>query len=59
MLLLWNSSYGQKKFKVEVKETGTWREIYSLVDEEGKTIRQLDIAKYYICESGVKAISKQ
>ncbi len=48
LLLFWNCSYGQKKFRVEVKETGTWREIYTLVDEEGKIIRQLDTAKYYL-----------
>jgi hypothetical protein len=39
---------GQKKFKVEVKETGTWKDIYSLIDEEGKIIRQLDSSEYYV-----------
>lgn len=48
LLLFCNLSYGQKKFKVEVKETGTWRDIYCLIDEDGKMIRQLDTAKYLI-----------
>ncbi|HVK96899.1 MAG TPA: WG repeat-containing protein [Flavisolibacter sp.] len=41
--------YGQKKFKVVEKETDTWRSIYSLIDEQGKVIRELDTAKYYMC----------
>jgi hypothetical protein len=44
-----NLLYGQKKFKVVAKETGTWRDIYCLVDEQGKLIRELDTAKYYVC----------
>lgn len=48
LLLFCNFCFGQKKFKVEVKETGTWRDIYSLVDEDGKIIRQLDTATYYV-----------
>lgn len=43
------NTYGQTKFKVVVTETGTWRELYSLVDENGKTIRKLDTSKYYVC----------
>jgi hypothetical protein len=41
-------TYGQKKFKVVVKETGGWQEIFSLVDENGKLIRQLDTARYFV-----------
>ncbi|MDB5120625.1 MAG: hypothetical protein JWN56_1843 [Sphingobacteriales bacterium] len=48
LLLSCNFTYGQKKFKVEVKETGTWRDIYCLIDEQGKVIRQLDTSKYYV-----------
>jgi len=48
VLLFCHFAYGQKKFKVKVKETGTWRDIYCLVDEKGKVIRQLDTSKYYI-----------
>lgn len=48
LLLFCNLSYGQKKFKVEVKETETWRDIYYLIDEDGKMIKQLDTAKYLI-----------
>lgn len=42
----------QIKFKVEERETETWRSIYSLIDEKGKTIKVLDSAKYYHCISG-------
>lgn len=51
-VLLYSFCYGQKKFKVEAKETGTWKRVYSLVDEHGKLIRQLDTAKYYISLNG-------
>lgn len=47
LLLLAGSTFGQKKFKVVVTETDTWRNIYSLVDENGNVIRKLDTAKYY------------
>lgn len=47
-LLFCNLGYGQKKFKVEVKDTGTWRDIYCLIDEQGNLIRQLDTSKYYV-----------
>ena len=49
LLLFSNLLCGQKKFKVTVKVYDTWREIYSLIDEQGKLIRQLDTAKYYTC----------
>ena len=49
LLLFVGSTYGQKKFKVIVTEADTWRNIYSLVDENGKLIRKLDTAKYYAC----------
>ena len=42
-------TYGQKKFKVVVKETDSWQEMFSLVDENGKLIRQLDTEKYFVC----------
>lgn len=48
LLLSVGITYGQKKFKVVVKETGGWQEIFSLVDEDGKLIRQLDTAKYFV-----------
>ena len=32
-----------------VTETGTWKDIYSLVDESGKLIRKLDTSKYLMC----------
>jgi hypothetical protein len=49
LLLCIGTTYGQKKFKVVVTETNTWRDIYSFVDEDGKFIRQLDTAKYLVC----------
>ncbi len=39
--------YGQKQFKVVSKETGSWRQVYYLVDENEKIIRQLDTSKYF------------
>ncbi len=47
LLLSTNFSYGQKKFKVVATETG--RPSYSIVDEDGKLLRQLDTAKYFMC----------
>ena len=38
----------QTAFKVEQKETETWRSIYSLVDEKNNLIKVLDSSKYYI-----------
>ena len=49
ILLTTSTIYGQKKFKVVVKETETWRSIYSFVDTKGKTFRQLDTSNYYTC----------
>lgn len=49
LLLAFTISYGQVKFKVVQKETDTWRNIYCLVDTNGKTIRQLDTSTYYAC----------
>jgi hypothetical protein len=46
--LILNLVNAQTKFKVEGKETKTWRSIYSLIDESGKTLKVLDSAKYYI-----------
>src|SRR6218665_1135241 len=48
LLFIFNVALGQKKFKVEVKETGTWQNLYLFVDEKGNIIRQLDTSKYYI-----------
>ena len=42
----------QTKFKLVEKETDTWRSIYSLVDENNKTLKVLDSAKYYMPFSG-------
>lgn len=42
----------QTKFKLVAKETDTWRSIYSLVDENNKTLRVLDSAKHYMPLSG-------
>lgn len=47
-ILFLNTVNAQTKFKVVQEETGTWRSIYSLVDEGGKVIRVLDSAKYLI-----------
>lgn len=49
LLLGFGITYGQKKFKVVVKETGDWREVFTLVDENGKLLRELDTAKYFMC----------
>ena len=38
----------QTKFKLVEKETDTWRSIYSLVDENNKTLRVLESTKYYM-----------
>lgn len=38
----------QTKFKVEQKETETWRSVYSLIDEKNNLIKVLDSSKYYI-----------
>src|SRR3989338_5702396 len=38
----------QTKFKVEQKETETWRNVYSLIDEKNNLIKVLDSSKYYI-----------
>lgn len=56
LLLFIGITYGQKKFKVVVKETGSWQEIFSLVDENGKLIRQLDTAKYFVCFNSDKYV---
>jgi len=43
------ASCGQKEavpFKVEGRETGTWKMIFDLVDSEGKIITTLDTSKY-------------
>lgn len=47
-LLLFNLSHAQKKFKIEVEETGKWTDIYSIVDEHGQVIKRLDTSKYYV-----------
>lgn len=38
----------QTRFKVEQKETETWRSVYSLIDEKNDLIKVLDSSKYYI-----------
>lgn len=47
-VLLFNIVTAQTKFKVVGTEIENWRNIYSLVDEYGKTLKVLDAAKYYI-----------
>lgn len=47
-VFLFNIVTAQRKFKVVGTETENWRNIYSLVDEYGKTLKVLDTAKYYI-----------
>lgn len=47
-VFLFNIVTAQTKFKVVETETENWRNIYSLVDEYGKTLKVLDTAKYYI-----------
>src|SRR5690606_17046065 len=42
----------QTKFKIVQNETDTWRSIYSLVDENNKTIKVLDSASYFMVWSG-------
>lgn len=48
LILLSHTIYAQKQFRVVVETTTDWREIYNLVDKEGKVIKQLDTAKYLI-----------
>lgn len=43
---------GQTKFKLVENETESWRSIYSLVDENNKTLKVLDSAKYYVALNG-------
>ena len=38
----------QNKFKVEQKETETWRSLYSINDEKDNLIKQLDSSKYLV-----------
>ncbi|SEH56505.1 WG containing repeat-containing protein [Paenimyroides aquimaris] len=47
-VFLFNIVTAQTKFKVVGTEIENWRNIYSLVDEYGKTLKVLDTAKYYI-----------
>ena len=49
LLLSTREIQGQRKFKVTVSETSNWKDSYTLIDENGKTIRQLDTSKYLIC----------
>jgi hypothetical protein len=51
-LIISLSIKAQTKFKLIEKETDTWRSIYSLVDENNKTLRVLDSAKYFMPLSG-------
>ena len=46
------TSEAQTKFKIVQNETDTWRNTYSLVDENSKTIKVLDSASYFIVWSG-------
>ncbi|PWA05363.1 WG repeat-containing protein [Flavobacterium psychrotolerans] len=42
------NNFGQEKFKIKQVETKSWKSIYYLVNEKGKTIKELDTAKYVI-----------
>jgi len=52
LFLIFNFLTAQTKFKVDEKQTETWRSIYSLVDENNKTLKVLDSAKYIHFMSG-------
>lgn len=53
LLLIINISVkAQTKFKLVEKETDSWSSIYSLVDENNKTLKILDSSKYYMPFSG-------
>lgn len=39
--------FGQEKFKVVERETGNWKMIFDLVNEQNEVIRTLDTNKYY------------
>ena len=43
-----NSLHAQKKFKIDTKETETWRSIHLIKDEKGKLLKQLDSSKYLV-----------
>ncbi len=43
-----NSLQAQKKFKIDSKETNTWKSIYLINDEKGNLIKQLDSSKYSV-----------
>lgn len=46
---LFLTSFGQKEavpFRVEERETGTWKMIFDIVDSKGHIIRTLDTSKY-------------
>ncbi len=45
-LLICLTSFGQTKFKIKVVETKNFKSIFYFIDEQGKTIRELDTAKY-------------
>jgi len=48
MLLISTNNFGQRKFKIKEVETKTWRSLFYTVDEKGKTIKELDTAKYFM-----------
>lgn len=48
LLCFLNSLQAQKKFKIDSKETNTWRSIYLINDEKGNLIKQLDSSKYSV-----------
>jgi len=48
LLCFLNSLQAQKKFKIESKETNTWKSIYLINDEKGNLIKQLDSSKYSV-----------
>ena len=48
LFCIFNSLQAQKKFKIDTKETKTWKEIYLINDEKGNLIKQLDSSKYSV-----------
>jgi hypothetical protein len=48
LFCFFNSLQAQQKFKIEAKETETWRSIYLINDDKGNLIKELDSSKYSV-----------
>lgn len=46
--IIFSNSFGQSKFKIKTEENEKFETSYYVVDEKGKTLKQLDSAKYII-----------